>query len=153
MATKAEIQSLITADLASGVVGGILAIKHRNVLKDDANSILEAIYASGANDNESDQIYTTSNARFEYNITFRKIGSEIILTGDFTVNTSAGANVTLFSIDNTDFHCIAKNYVCSTSTASGGSGFLRIINNVVFTRTSFFAGEKHNFTLTYTALN
>lgn len=153
MATKAQIQSLITEYLDSGSVAGILAINHRTVLKDDANSFLEAIYASGVDDDEVTQTYTTSNARFDYNITFRKIGSEIILTGDFTVNTSAGANVTLFSIDNTDFHCIAKNYVCSTSTSSGGSGFLRIINNVVFTRTAFFAGENHNFTLTYTALN
>lgn len=153
MATKAEIEAVINAQLASGQVGGISAINHRNVLKDNSQSILEAIYASGVDDDEVTQTYTTSNARFDYNITFRKIGSTIILTGNFTVNISAPSNVTLFSITNSEFNCIAKNYSCSTNSSTGEVGFLRIINDVVFTRTSFFAGENHNFTLIYTALN
>ena len=152
MATKAEIKAQIQAALTlnAGVTDWA---EMESYLIDENDSILENVYGNFFEDNSTDETHTTSNARFDYNLTFRQIGSQMIITGDFTVNNSASANVTLFEISNANLRCIAKNYNCETKpviASLGESGGLRIINNFVFTTSSFIAGENHRFTLIYT---
>lgn len=149
MATKAQIQSLITADLASGVVGGILAIKHRNVLKDDANSILEAVYSAIIEDTEAAENITTSTGLFDYSITVSKAGRLATITGTFKANVGLLANSSIFQFSDLDFATL--NSMTSTGFASSINGNIRIymLDNHLRIGNSVLSGEQFNFTITY----
>lgn len=87
MATKSEIQTLIDTDLAS--TSDITAAEHRNVLKDDGNSLLDEIYASVVTDDETTtNVFTADNANKEYNLNIVKQGRKVRVSG--TINNDTG---------------------------------------------------------------
>lgn len=154
MSTKAEIQGLINTDLASG--SGIPAINHRNVLKDDPDSILENIYATPTTeDSTGTHTITTPNANFSYIATFSKVGRNVNFSGSlFCVNTVAQGDE-IFVIDPlvTGFLGSGLAYGVATNSNTGEHIEIRMNDSAFETNEVILAGERFRFSITYRTLN
>ena len=82
MPIKANIETLITTDLASA--SSITAAEHRNVLKDDSNSILTELYnTSFVQDTHlSTNVFTLSGTNKNYTFNIQKQGGFVHMTGN-----------------------------------------------------------------------
>lgn len=149
MPTKAEIEALITAELASAQVGGIPAAKHRNTLKDDANSVLEAIYSDIIEETQTAPTITGSNANFNYIITISKVGRFVTINGNFRVLTA--------SLSSEIFEIIVAEYLPKDNATqegraiSQGGNSIRvfILDDSFRTGNTTFANELYFFSITY----
>lgn len=149
MATKAQIQTIINDQLQSGQVGGITAVQHRDVLKDDSASILENIYSDMVTDSETTETVTTANANFEYSIVISKVGRHVTITGFFVVVNNASLASQIFEFSNAEYNANTDaNYygVAHSGTATipiqARGAFLRVSRSVL-------AGEIYQFSITY----
>lgn len=145
MSTRAEIQTLIDTDLADA--SDITATEHRNVLADDADSVLENIYMTPINDTHSSSTITTSNANFNYDVIITKTGRNVHIVGTVTANNSLAAGATMFAISDAEYQ---------TSYQAYGSGYtygnpmgVQISSNNVTLLESIFALEIVFINITY----
>lgn len=149
MATKAQIQTLINTELESGQVGGITAVQHRDVLKDDNASILEAIYSDIIEETQTAPTITSSNADFNYSITISKVGRFVTINGNFRVLTGSLSSE-IFEIVGAEY--LPKDNATQEGRAiSQGGNNIRvfILDNSFRTGNTTFANELYFFSITY----
>lgn len=149
MSTRAEIQALIDADLASA--SDITATEHRNVLADDADSILENIYMTPVNDTHSSNTITTSNANFNYDVEITKIGRQVHIVGTVSANTSLAAGATMFAISDTDYQTAYQAY--GKVIENGTTGGVQLSSNNLNLLQSVFELEVFFIDITYEVTN
>ena len=153
MTNKADIQTQINT-IDDG--GNNSASEVRNVFGTHADSILEAIYSTSVSDDEATGTYTTSNANFNYDLTFRKVGSSVTLTGRFTANASlSGGSFTILTITDTTLtqDTTASYYESCVKLNSSDTLPVILTNNNLVTSASILSGEGFRFTIKYNSEN
>lgn len=127
-----------------------------DALIDNVDSILEGVYSASVADDETLETYTTSNANFDYNISFRKVGSQVTMTGRFTANTTLSqVSAIIFSITNTDLlqESGSDYYVSAIKLTEQDTLPLLLSGNSLRTSSSILSGEGFRFTITYNTEN
>lgn len=156
MSNKASITSKVNADLADS--SDITATEHRSVLHTDDNSFLEAIYKTPIVDNSSGTTsITTSNANFNYEAKFTKVGNLITISGTISVISSQPSNSTIFTLTDTDYSASSDLF---DNIGKGSNVFdyqdtvlVRMIDNEFKIVDASFGGELFIYKITYTAIN
>lgn len=149
MATRAEIQTLIDTDLASA--SDITATEHRNVLANDADSILNNIYMTPVNDTHSSSTITTSNANFNYDVEITKIGRQVHIVGTVSANASLAAGATMFAISDAEYQTTYQAY--GKVIGAGTTGGLQISSNNLNLLQSIFELEVIFIDIVYEVTN
>jgi len=156
MGNKADYITLINNKLPDSSGGSKIPSKdHRETMHTDDNSIIELVYGDGVIDSDSTETYTTANSNFQYDITFRKVGSQVNMTGRLRANTSVDVGTTVFEITDADltqesdviiYSLGIKQLINETISLSLFSSSLKI-------NSSMFENETFNFSITYNTAN
>lgn len=149
MTNKTDYTALVDLNLASGA--NIPASDHRATMHTETASIGEVVFGAGVSDDETTESYTTSNANFDYDVTFRKVGSQVTMTVRFTANSDlSGSSFIILTITNSD--------LLQESTTFYGVGVkpnetdtlpIQLTNNNLITSASILENEGFRATITY----
>lgn len=126
-----------------------------NALIFDADSLINTIYGSSVSDDEATGTYTTSNANFDYDITFVKVGTLILLSGRFSANNTLPAGQKIFDITDAKLlQASGSRYdVASAKPNSTDALPILLLNNDLLTNGTVFSGEGFRFEITYKSEN
>lgn len=150
MTNKTDYTALVNLNLASGV--NIPASDHRATMHTETASIGEVVFGAGVTDKDIDENYTTSNANFSYTIFFRKVGSQVTLTGRFQAEADL-SNDSFEIFEVTDSDLIQESSVTAYFNAikPNNSDTLPVyfLDSKLITNSSILDGESYRFTITY----
>lgn len=80
MPTRAQIEALIQSKL-SGIAGVTTHADHEDLLFDETNSILNAVYGSVVQEDETTGTITTTGTNFDYDVQIMKVGRRVQING------------------------------------------------------------------------
>lgn len=131
MPTKANIETLITTDLASA--SSITAAEHRNVLKDDSNSILSELYKTTAitDTQVSTNVFTISGSSKLYTMYIKKQGGNVTITGTYfqTSGNTYGTDTAFATITNAEYQPTTNTYFSGYTTYGGENLRMSLYDN------------------------
>lgn len=154
MSTKAEIESNITTQMASG--NSMPISDHRGVLKDDTDNILDNFYPDFQTDTQSSETFwdLTTPGSCDFNIQYAKQGSFVTITG--VINNIASLINELATIQLSEFNCAAsgeKQYGFGFNTINQQLILLEIQpevgNSTIHVTPTLSPGDTINFSITY----
>lgn len=155
MSTKAEIQALIESKLASG--SGIIAIDHRDVLKDDVDNVLDNLYGLKTTDtNATTNVLTEFSPDRVYDLKIDKQGGEVNLRGRLKNNTGVVLPFYSSFAEITNNEYFQDNYIYSfygKSTSSGDDLLCFLSNNFLIISSPIGIGETVSIDFKYNTLN
>lgn len=155
MTNKSNMTAHVRSNLTLNA-GIITDTDHESCLHTDPDSIIEGIYSASVSDDQATEAYTTSNANFDYDVTFRKVGSQVTMTGRLTANaTLSQSSFIVFQI--TDSNLLQESgsnyYVNAVNLTTFDTLPLQLSGNILLLSVSIFNGEGFKFTLTYNTEN
>ena len=154
MTNKADYTALINTNLPDGA--NIPSSDHRATMHTDADSIGEAVFGDGVSDDESTETYTTANANFDYDVTFRKVGSQVTMSIRLTANSAlSGSSFIIMTITDSDLlQEVGSNYYTSAIKLNTSDTLPLLLNdNKLITSASLLSGEGFRATITYNTEN
>ena len=133
---KADYISLINTKLPDG--GNIPSTDHRDTMHTDPNSILELVYGDAVVENTSGVLAITTQATFDYDLNFQKVGRFGSITGEFTSSGSIGAGALIATITDADWIAQSKGFYSGVFTEFGEALRFYINGNEIRTTFSVF---------------
>ncbi len=151
MSTKAEMETLVTTNLASA--SAITATEHRDVLKDDVASFLSAIYADVAQEDSAATLtITTNNVKFNYDLYFCKTGRKVLVYGSITCLGNFERGQVVLDISLAEYQTALNTYVTSNTSLGVGISIAHI-GNQILVGNAVAQGEIFRINYEYTVTN
>lgn len=158
MATKADIEANITSMLTGNATRTTRA-NHEQVLKTNANSVVENIYPTSITDRanqipESQVITTKFGNDVIYNVTITKIGRSVNINGTIfnnTLNPLSYPNI--FTITSAEYLQDANIYNCIGGNSSTDTAHLTLGSNIFKLNGTLGISEFFAFDFNYNVLD
>jgi hypothetical protein len=149
MSTKAELKTLIDTNLSSGQP--ITALLHRDMLKNNANNILDNMYSDELVDTELTETYFSIDTPgdVEFNFKILKQGRKVVVSGTIESNVTNLIQVGQFT--DAQLQCpLGGNYFAvGYLSISGIAKGINIFNTASETRIKIMGGLPNGFTLNF----